>query len=79
MKTKEYSKNGKAVIVILASLATVLKWVGIFKCATIPEIWQVAAWAYGILLGVIDFNISRDGFIEKKEPVVEPAKEEEDK
>jgi len=79
MKVKEYSKNGKAVIVILAFIASVLKWVGIFKYATIPEIWQVAACAYGILLGTIDFNISRDGFIEKKVPVAEPAKEEEDK
>lgn len=60
MKNKDYSKWLKLGIVILAVVASVLKWFGILGSATITEIWQVAAMAYAISLGTMDFNIMAD-------------------
>lgn len=66
MKNKDYSKWLKLVIVLLAAVATVLKWRGVLPEATVNEIWLSASFAYGISLGTMDFNIIRDGFTESK-------------
>ena len=60
MKNKDYSKILKLVIVIVAVIASVLKWFNIMGNATISEIWQVAGFAYAIALGTMDFNIITD-------------------
>lgn len=65
MKNKDYSKWLKLLIVLLAVVASVLKWFGLMGSATIPEIWSVAAYAYGISLGTMDFNICRDSWVNK--------------
>lgn len=64
MKNKDYSKWLKLLIVILAVVASVLKWFGIMGNATIGEIWQVAGFAYAISLGTMDLNIVADNFKE---------------
>ena len=66
MKNKDYSKWVKLAIVVLAVVASVLKWFGIMGNATIAEIWQVAGFAYAIALGTMDFNIIKDNWTEKK-------------
>lgn len=66
MKNKDYSKWLKLIIVIVCSVASVLKWFNILGNATITEIWQVGAMAYILSLGTMDFNIIVDGFREKK-------------
>lgn len=66
MKNKDYSKWLKLIIVIVCSVASVLKWFNILGNATITEIWQVGAMAYVLSLGTMDFNIIVDGFREKK-------------
>lgn len=71
MKNKEYSKWLKLIIVILAGIASVLKWVGLLKYATISEIWQVAGFAYAISLGTMDLNITKDSWTEKKDNLEE--------
>ena len=63
MKNKDYSKWLKLLIVVLAVVASVLKWFGVMGNATIAEIWQVAGFAYAISLGTMDFNICRDSWI----------------
>lgn len=65
MKNKDYSKWGKFTIVVLAVIASVLKWFGTLGNASIGEIWQVAGFAYGIMLGTMDFNIIVDGIRDK--------------
>lgn len=65
MKNKEYSKWVKLAIVILAVIASVLKWFGMMGNATIGEIWEVAGLAYGISLGTMDLNICKDSWTEK--------------
>ena len=67
MKNKDYSKWLKLIIVILATVASVLKWFGVMGDATIGEIWEVAGFAYGISLGTMDFNICKDSWCEKKD------------
>ena len=67
MKNKDYSKWLKLLIVVVATIASVLKWFGVLGQATIPEIWEVAAFAYGISLGTMDFNIIADTLKEKAE------------
>lgn len=66
MKNKNYSKWLKLIIVIVCSVASVLKWFNILGNATITEIWQVGTMAYVLSLGTMDFNIIVDGFREKK-------------
>lgn len=66
MRNKDYSKWVKLAIVVLAVVASVLKWFGIMGNATIAEIWQVAGFAYAISLGTMDFNIIKDNWTEKK-------------
>ena len=65
MKNKAYSKWLKLLIVVLAIVASVLKWFGVMGNASISEIWQVAGFAYAISLGTMDFNICRDVWVNK--------------
>lgn len=65
MKNKDYSKWLKLLIVVLASVASVLKWFGVMGNASISEIWQVAGFAYAISLGTMDLNICRDVWVNK--------------
>lgn len=67
MKNKDYSKLLKLLIVVLATGASVLKWFGVLGNATITEIWQVAAMAYAVSLGTMDFNIIVDNWKEQKD------------
>ena len=66
MKNKDYSKWLKLAIVVLASAASVLKWIGVMGGATVSEIWQAAGFAYAISLGTMDLNIIRDNWAEQK-------------
>lgn len=65
MKNKDYSKWLKLLIVVLAVIASVLKWFGVLGNAGISEIWQVAGFAYAISLGTMDLNICRDVWVNK--------------
>lgn len=65
LKNKDYSKLLKLLIVVLATIGSVLKWFGVLGSATITEIWQVAAMAYALSLGTMDFNIIIDTFKSK--------------
>lgn len=69
MKNKDYSKWVKLAIVLLAIVATVLKWKGYMGDATVGEIWQVAGFAYAISLGTMDLNITKDSWSKKDESV----------
>lgn len=60
MKNKDYSKWLKLGIVVLCTVASVLKWFGVLGSATITEIWQVGAMAYAVSLGTMDLNIIVD-------------------
>ena len=66
MKNKDYSKWIKFGLIIVGFALSVLKWFGIMGNATINEIWEVIAFAYGVGLGTMDFNIIVDNFKEKK-------------
>lgn len=78
MKNKEYSKWLKLLIIVLGMIGSVLSWFGLLGNATIDEIWKVCGCAYAISLGVMDFNISKDNWsekkVEKKEEVCEVEK-----
>ena len=65
MKNKDYSKWIKFGLVVLGIGLSVLKWFGIMGNATISEIWEVVAFAYGVGLGTMDFNIIVDNLKEK--------------
>lgn len=65
MKNKAYSKWLKLLIVVLAIVASVLKWFGVMGNASVSEIWQVAGFAYAISLGTMDLNICRDVWVNK--------------
>jgi hypothetical protein len=64
MKMKHLSLLVKIVLVVLGFGLCVLKWFGKLPEATISEIWYSIAFAYGVGLGTIDFNIVRDNWIE---------------
>lgn len=64
MKMKHLSLSVKIVLVVLGFGLCVLKWFGKLPEATISEIWYSIAFAYGVGLGTIDFNIVRDNWIE---------------
>ena len=66
MKVKEESRLGKYILVIAGFALSVLKWLGILPGADIKEIWYTVAVAYGVGFGTIDFNISRDNWVEGK-------------
>ena len=65
MKNKDYSKWIKFGLVVLGIGLSVLKGFGIMGNATISEIWEVVAFAYGVGLGTMDFNIIIDNLKEK--------------
>ena len=67
MKVKNISMLVKIVLVILGFGLSVLKWCGILSNADFNEIWKACAFAYGISMGSVDFNITRDNWVEKKE------------
>lgn len=64
MKMKHLSLLVKIVLVVLGFGLCVLKWFGKLPEATISDIWYSIAFAYGVGLGTIDFNIVRDNWIE---------------
>ncbi|MBQ5763799.1 MAG: hypothetical protein IIV96_04080 [Ruminococcus sp.] len=64
MKMKHLSLLVKIALVVLGFGLCVLKWFGKLPEATISEIWYSIAFAYGVGLGTIDFNIVRDNWIE---------------
>ena len=65
MKNKDYSKWVKLILIVVGFGLSILKWFGIMGNATISEIWEVIAFAYGVGLGTMDFNIIVDNFKEK--------------
>lgn len=62
MKNKNYSRSVKLLLVIGGVIASVLKWFDIMGNASITEIWQVVAFAYGVGLGTMDLNIVVDNW-----------------
>ena len=66
MKNKDYSKWLKFALVLGGVIASVLKWFGVMGNASVGEIWEVVAFAYGISLGTMDLNILVDNLKEKK-------------
>lgn len=64
MKMKHLSLLVKIVLVVLGFGLCVLKWFGKLPEATVSEIWYSIAFAYGVGLGTIDFNIIRDNWVE---------------
>lgn len=75
MKVKTYSLLMKGVIVLVSYGLCVCKWFNILPNATVTEIWGAGATAYGILLGTVDFNITRDNETENKIDLNKPAEE----
>lgn len=67
MKIKTLSLLVKILLILIGFGLCVLKWFGKLPDATVNEIWYSVAFAYGVGLGTIDFNIIRDNWIEKKE------------
>ena len=62
MKNKDYSKLVKLTLVVGGIIVSVLKWFGIMGNASVTEIWQVVAFAYGVGLGTMDLNIMIDNW-----------------
>lgn len=67
MKVKTISLLVKIILVVLGFTFSILKWCDILPNADFNEIWKACAFAYGISMGDIDFNITRDNWVEKKE------------
>ena len=59
-KNKDYSKWLKFLLGFLGLAMSVLSWFGLLGNATIDGIWKAIALAYAVMLGVMDYNISRD-------------------
>lgn len=66
MKMKSVSLLVKIVLVVAGFGLCVLKWCGVLPAADVGEIWKSCAFAYGISMGTIDFNICRDNWVESK-------------
>ena len=62
LPAKTLSKAAKIIVSILFITGAVLKWTGVLRDASIAELSTVAAVAYGIAAGTIDFNILIDKF-----------------
>ena len=71
MKMKTVSLLVKIFLVAAGFTLSVLKWCGILPAGDIGEIWKSCAFAYGISMGTVDFNICRDNWIEGKETAKE--------
>lgn len=66
MKMKSVSLLVKIVLVVAGFTLCVLKWCGVLPAADVKEIWMSCAFAYGISMGTVDFNICRDNWVESK-------------
>ena len=66
MKIKNVSLLVKIVLIIAGFGLCLLKWFGKLPEADVKEIWFSIAFAYGVGLGTIDFNICRDNWVETK-------------
>jgi hypothetical protein len=66
MKMKTVSLLVKIALVVAGFGLSVLKWCGILPDADVGEIWKSCAFAYGVSMGTIDFNICRDNWVESK-------------
>lgn len=66
MKIKNVSLLVKVALVVAGFALCVLKWCGVLSSAEIKEIWMSCAFAYGISMGTVDFNICRDNWVESK-------------
>lgn len=64
MKMKTISLLVKVALVVAGFLLSILKWCGLLPECDISEVWKSCAFAYGISMGTIDFNICRDNWIE---------------
>jgi len=64
MKLKNVSLLVKIALITIGFGLCVLRWFGKLPSASINEIWYSIAFAYGVGLGTIDFNIVRDNWIE---------------
>jgi hypothetical protein len=67
MKLKNVSLLVKIALITIGFGLCVLKWFGKLPSASINEIWYSIAFAYGVGLGTIDFNIVRDNWIEGRD------------
>lgn len=67
MKVKNTSLLVKIILTVAGFALCILHWCGVLPNAEIKEIWMSIAFAYGVSLGTIDFNICRDNWIEGKE------------
>lgn len=66
MKVKTISLLVKLLLVALGMFLCMLLWLGKLPNATVQDIWFAISIAYGISLGTVDLNISRDSWTEKK-------------
>lgn len=66
MKVKSVSMLVKFLLVVIGFALCVLHWCGKMPEATVQDIWYCIAFAYGVGLGTIDFNIVRDNWQETK-------------
>ena len=66
MKMKTVSLIVKVGLVVAGFGLCVLKWCGVLPAAEVNEIWKSCAFAYGISMGTVDFNICRDNWVESK-------------
>lgn len=66
MKMKSVSLLVKILLIVAGFALCVLKWCGKLPEADVGEIWKSIAFAYGVGLGTIDFNICRDNWVEGK-------------
>ena len=67
MKVKDKSFLGKMILIFLGLVLCILHWCNILPDADIKEIWYSIAFAYGVGLGTVDFNIIKDNWTEKKD------------
>lgn len=66
MKVKTISLLVKLLLVALGIFLCIQLWLGNLPNATVQDIWFAISIAYGISLGTVDLNISRDSWTEKK-------------
>ena len=66
MKMKSVSLLVKIVLTVGGFALCILKWCGKLPEADVKEIWYAVAFAYGVSMGTIDFNICRDNWVETK-------------
>jgi hypothetical protein len=62
MKMKAISALVKFLLIGAGLIICVLKWAGKLPDADVHEVWYSIAFAYGVGLGTIDFNIVKDNW-----------------